>query len=251
MTATVSTSVAGSWIDGAPVITGGGLHQVINPASDRGCGRHALASSADVERAVASARAALPGWATVTRPTARGAGCRLRWPVSMPTTRWPGGRSDRQPVRLAAEFDAGQRRQHRLPPQARPATRGQATAGDHPRPHVGIRRAAIGVVGTITPWNYPLQMAVWKVLPALAAGCTVVIKPRTDNVDADAARLAKIGLPNGANVVTGAGSDVGTALAGHPDVDLVTFTGSTAVAGWLPPRCTAPQLELGGKAPRR
>ena len=66
MTATVSTSVAGSWIDGAPVITGGGLHQVINPATGEAVADYALASPADVDRAVASARAALTGWATAT-----------------------------------------------------------------------------------------------------------------------------------------------------------------------------------------
>jgi betaine-aldehyde dehydrogenase len=66
MTATVSTSVAGSWIDGAPVTTGGGLHQVINPATGQVVADYALAAPADVDRAVASARAALPGWATAT-----------------------------------------------------------------------------------------------------------------------------------------------------------------------------------------
>ena len=66
MTATVSTSVAGSWIDGAPVVTGGGLHQVINPATGQAVADYALARAADVDRAVASARAALPGWATAT-----------------------------------------------------------------------------------------------------------------------------------------------------------------------------------------
>src|ERR1700752_1831049 len=66
MTATVSTSVAGSWIDGAPVVTGGGLHQVINPAAGDATADYAMATSADVDRAVTSARAALPGWATAT-----------------------------------------------------------------------------------------------------------------------------------------------------------------------------------------
>src|SRR4029079_10098118 len=94
-----------------------------------------------------------------------------------------------------------------------------------------IRREAVGVVATITPWNYPLQMAVWKVLPELAAGRSVVLKTaeRTPLTTLTLARLAtEAGLPDGVfNVVTGAGGDVGTTLAGHPDVDVVTFTGYT------------------------
>ena len=134
---------------------------------------------------------------------------------------------------------------------------GKATAeysGDHTS---SIRREAVGVVATITPWNYPLQMAVWKVLPALAAGCSVVIKPAelTPLTTLTLARLAsEAGLPDGVfNVVTGAGADVGTALAGHRDVDLVTFTGSTAVGRRVMAAAAVhghrTQLELGGKAP--
>ena len=134
---------------------------------------------------------------------------------------------------------------------------GKATAeysGDHTS---SIRREAVGVVATITPWNYPLQMAVWKVIPALAAGCTVVIKPAelTPLTTLTLARIAKeAGLPDGVlNVVTGAGADAGTALAGHPDVDVVTFTGSTAVGRKVMAAAAVHghrvQLELGGKAP--
>lgn len=134
---------------------------------------------------------------------------------------------------------------------------GKATAeysGDHTS---SIRREAVGVVATITPWNYPLQMAVWKVLPALAAGCAVVIKPAeiTPLTTLTLARLAsEAGLPDGVfNVVTGSGADVGTALAGHVDVDMVTFTGSTPVGRKVMLAAAAhghrTQLELGGKAP--
>jgi betaine-aldehyde dehydrogenase len=113
------------------------------------------------------------------------------------------------------------------------------------------------VVATITPWNYPLQMAVWKVLPALAAGCAVVIKPceLTPLTTLTLARLAgEAGLPDGVfNVVTGSGADVGTALAGHRDVDVVTFTGSTAVGRKVMAAAAVHghrvQPELGGKAP--
>ena len=127
-------------------------------------------------------------------------------------------------------------------------------SGDHTS---SIRREAVGVVATITPWNYPLQMAVWKVLPALAAGCSVVIKPAelTPLTTLTLARLAtEAGLPDGVlNVLTGAGADVGSALAGHRDVDVVTFTGSTAVGRRVMAAAAVhghrTQLELGGKAP--
>src|SRR6476469_725987 len=260
MTATVSTSVAGSWIDGAPVVTGGGLHQVINPATGEAAAEYALAAPADVDRAVASARAALRGWATAT-PADRSA-------VLAKLAQLAGDHADElvaeevsqtgKPVRLATEFDVpGSVDNIDFFAGAARHLEGKATAeysGDHTS---SIRREAIGVVGTITPWNYPLQMAVWKVLPALAAGCTVVIKPceLTPLTTLTLARLAsEAGLPDGVfNVVTGAGSDVGTALAGHRDVDLVTFTGSTAVGRNVMAAAAVhghrTQLELGGKAP--
>ena len=163
-----------------------------------------------------------------------------------------------KPVRLAAEFDVpGSIDNIDFFAGAARHLEGKATA-EYSADHTSsIRREAIGVVATITPWNYPLQMAVWKVLPALAAGCTVVIKPSemTPLTTLTLARLAsEAGLPDGVfNVVTGAGADVGTALAGHPDVDLVTFTGSTAVGRKVMAAAAVhghrTQLELGGKAP--
>jgi betaine-aldehyde dehydrogenase len=257
---TVATSVAGSWIDGAPVITGGSLHQVINPATGEATAEYALAAPADVDRAVASARAALSEWATAT-PADRSA-------VLAKLAKLADDRADDlvaeevsqtgKPVRLATEFDVpGSVDNIDFFAGAARHLEGKATAeysGDHTS---SIRREAVGVVGTITPWNYPLQMAVWKVLPALAAGCTVVIKPceLTPLTTLTLARLAgEAGLPDGVfNVVTGAGSDVGAALAGHRDVDVVTFTGSTAVGRRVMAAAAVHghrvQLELGGKAP--
>ena len=89
------------------------------------------------------------------------------------------------------------------------------------------------MVGSVAPWNYPLQMAAWKVLPAIAAGNTIVLKPAeltplTSLMLAEAA--AEAGIPDGVvNVVTGTGRVAGEALMGHPDVDMVSFTGSSAV----------------------
>jgi betaine-aldehyde dehydrogenase len=120
-----------------------------------------------------------------------------------------------------------------------------------------LRREPVGVVGAITPWNYPLMMAVWKVAPALAVGNTVVLKPAslTPLTTLELARcFADAGLPAGAlNVVTGPGREVGDELARHPKVDMVSLTGDTATGRELMAAASATvkriQLELGGKAP--
>jgi betaine-aldehyde dehydrogenase len=119
-----------------------------------------------------------------------------------------------------------------------------------------IRREPVGVVAGITPWNFPLWQAVWKLAPALAAGNTVVIKP-AENTPLSVTRLAELAadvLPAGAlNVVHGRGSEAGAALVAHPGVDMVSFTGSTTagraiarLAGDAPKKVL---LELGGNAP--
>ena len=120
-----------------------------------------------------------------------------------------------------------------------------------------IRREPIGVIGSIAPWNYPLQMAAWKILPAIAAGNTIVLKPAeltptTSVAFAEAAQRAGI-LDGVVNVLTGCGSIVGEALVTHRDVGMVSFTGSTgagsrvgSLAAGLVKRV---HLELGGKAP--
>jgi phenylacetaldehyde dehydrogenase len=122
--------------------------------------------------------------------------------------------------------------------------------------HAYTAREPIGVVGQIIPWNVPFLMAAWKLAPALAAGCTIVLKPAEDT-PLTALRLAELcveaGVPEGVvNVVTGAG-DAGAALAAHPDVDKIAFTGSTAT-GKAIVRAAADNLkrvtlELGGKSP--
>ena len=120
-----------------------------------------------------------------------------------------------------------------------------------------VRREPIGVIGSISPWNYPLQMAGWKILPAIAAGNTIVLKPSeltpgTSLIFAEAAAAA--GIPDGViNIVTGSGPVAGEALVTHPDVAMTSFTGSTAVGRRIMAMAarTAKRvhLELGGKAP--
>lgn len=115
----------------------------------------------------------------------------------------------------------------------------------------------VGVVGAIVPWNYPLAMAAWKIAPALAAGCTMVLKP-SEITPLTALRIAELaleaGLPPGVlNVVTGYGPEAGQALIEHPGVDKIAFTGSTAVGKHIVRTCADDlkrvTLELGGKSP--
>jgi len=120
-----------------------------------------------------------------------------------------------------------------------------------------IRHEPVGVVGAIVPWNFPLNLAGWKFAPALAAGCTVVLKPASET-PLTALLMAEIfadaGLPAGAfNVVPGHGSTAGSALVRHPGVDKISFTGSTAVGQQIMREAADSvkrlTLELGGKSP--
>ncbi|MCA3265231.1 MAG: aldehyde dehydrogenase family protein [Azospirillum sp.] len=136
---------------------------------------------------------------------------------------------------------------------------GEAFASVRPGVGVEVTREPIGVVGMITPWNFPIAIPAWKIAPALAYGNTVVIKP-ADLVPHSAWALVDIlqraGLPKGVlNLVMGKGSVVGQALVDHPDVAAISFTGSVATGRRLAAACVAAtpmkkvQLEMGGKNP--
>ena len=123
--------------------------------------------------------------------------------------------------------------------------------------HGFVRREAVGVVGAIVAWNFPLLLACWKLGPALATGCSVVLKP-ADETPLSALKLAELvqeaGYPDGVfNVVTGTGLQAGAALTAHPSVDKLTFTGSTEVGKQIGKAAmdnmTRVTLELGGKSP--
>lgn len=125
------------------------------------------------------------------------------------------------------------------------------------RYHAYTRRQPIGVVGQIIPWNYPLVMALWKIAPVLATGCTSVLKP-AEFTPLSALKLAELiheaGIPRGViNVVPGTGKDAGAPLVAHPDVNKIAFTGSTAVGKQIAAACASDvkrvSLELGGKSP--
>jgi aldehyde dehydrogenase (NAD+) len=227
---------------------------VQNPATEETIATVPAGTAEDVGRAVAAARAAFDGWAA-TAPADRAAALdRLHTALA--------ARAEEiartvalelgSPLTLATRVQAG------LPLivlrgyvdlAARPPA--EETVG-----HSLVVREPVGVVGAITPWNYPLHQIVAKLAPALAAGCTVVVKPSEltplvaylllDAVD-------EAGLPPGVvNLVTGTGPVVGEALAAHPDVDMVSFTGSTAVGRRIShlaaDRVARVALELGGKS---
>jgi phenylacetaldehyde dehydrogenase len=133
---------------------------------------------------------------------------------------------------------------------------GSTVPNMYPSTHVRLEREPVGVVAAIVPWNFPLVIASWKVAPALAAGCTVVLKP-AEQTPLTAVRLGELaleaGLPPGVlNVCTGDGT-TGAALVDHPDVDKIAFTGSDAVGRQIASAAGRTlkhvELELGGKSP--
>lgn len=242
--------IDGAWVDPVQPSTLG----VQNPATEEIFAKISLGSAADVSRAVAAARRAFAGWSETS------VGQRLAYLR-----------------KIIAGFKA------RLPDLARTmtlemgapitfATERQATVAlfhfeevvrvleeyrfDEPMGPGVVRREPIGVCGLITPWNWPLNQVASKVAPALATGCTVVLKP-SEIAPLSAMLFAEIlheaGLPAGVfNLVNGDGPTVGEAIAAHPGIDMVSFTGSTA-AGIRVAKLAADTVkrvaqELGGKS---
>ncbi|THA35588.1 gamma-aminobutyraldehyde dehydrogenase [Streptomyces sp. A1547] len=240
--------------------TSGRSHTIVNPATGEDVLTYELASTADVDAAVAAAKRAFPAWAAATPGERSDALHRLAAVLAEQAEDFAYAESLQcgKPIKLSTEFDVpGTIDNTAFFAGAARHLQGQAAAeysGDHTS---YVRREAIGVVGSIAPWNYPLQMAAWKILPAIAAGNTIVLKPAeltplTSLMFAQAAKDA--GLPDGVvNIVTGAGRDAGEHLVGHPDVVMTSFTGSTAVGKRVAEIATATvkrlHLELGGKAP--
>jgi acyl-CoA reductase-like NAD-dependent aldehyde dehydrogenase len=243
--------IGGRWVQSA----GTGVLEVINSTTEQVMGSVPEGTVEDVDNAVAAARSAFESWSqTSVQERADwmqriSEGLRARMGEIAELIAQEVG----MPVKLSNIIQAG------LP---------TTTFGSMPKllaelqweEEVGnslIVREPVGVVGAITPWNYPLHQIAAKVAPALAAGCTVVLKP-SQVAPLNAALLAdvidQVGLPAGVfNLVTGRGSVIGEALARHPDVDMISFTGSTeagrrvseAAAGTI----KRVALELGGKSP--
>jgi betaine-aldehyde dehydrogenase len=247
-------------IAGAPGSDEGPQQDVVDPSTGEVLWTYPADTPATVERAIDAATAALPGWAGAT-PVER-SGVLLALAAELERTAEDLAQVETaqagKPIRLSREFDvpgsvdnvaffAGAAR--RLDGMAAAEWDGAHTST--------IRREPIGVVGSIAPWNYPLQMAVWKVLPAVAAGNTIVLKPAettpiTSLLLAEACTRA--GVPDGVvNVVNGPGRLTGEALVSSPRIAMTSFTGSTAVgrhiAALAAANGTRLHLELGGKAP--
>jgi aldehyde dehydrogenase (NAD+) len=226
----------------------GETFDVINPANKEVLARVTQGTKDDVNAAVAAARAALPAWQALDGHA------RARYLYAL-------ARGIQKHSRLFAvveSMDNGksirETRDIDVPLVARHFYHHAGWAQLMETEFAGYK--GVGVVGQIIPWNFPLLMLAWKVAPALAAGCTVILKPAeftplTALVFSEVAR--EIGLPRGVlNIITGDGS-TGAALVGHPDVDKIAFTGSTDV-GKIIRKATAGSgkklsMELGGKSP--
>jgi aldehyde dehydrogenase (NAD+) len=230
-----------------------------DPSTAQPWARVADAGAADVDAAVRSARAAFNGeWGELTA-TARGKLLRRLGDLIAENAEWLAEIETRDSGKLLREM-VGQVKA--LPEWfyyyagLADKLEGSVIPADKPNYLVYTRHEPVGVVGAIVPWNSPLLLLVWKLAPALAAGCTLVAKP-SDYTPATAVELAKLasqaGFPPGVfNVVTGWGPEAGKALSSHPDVDKVAFTGSTAtgiaVAHAAADNLARVTLELGGKS---
>jgi aldehyde dehydrogenase (NAD+) len=244
--------IGGEWVEPADPR---GTIAVINPATEEVIGSVPEGTPADVDRAVTAAREAFESWSQTPVDVRAGYLELISDTLAARLEQIAGLISQEvgMPIRQAFGIQAG------LPtmtftamPQLMAAFAWQEEVGNST-----ILREPVGVVGGITPWNYPLHQISAKVAPALAAGCTVVLKP-SEVTPLNAFALAEVfddvGLPPGVfNLVTGHGPVVGEAIAAHPGIDMVSFTGSTragkrvaAVAAGTVKRVA---LELGGKSP--
>jgi betaine-aldehyde dehydrogenase len=252
---TLRNFIDGEFVDAAE----GATEDVTNPATGEVIAEQPLSTEEDVNRAVAAAKRAFPGWAATPPGERADALFKLadaleehaeemsdleaadagkprnaffedEMPFLCDNLRFFGGAGRVMEGKAAAEFVAG-------------------------RTSI-IRREPIGVVGQITPWNYPLMMAIWKIGPALATGNTIVLKP-AESTPVSTVKLAELAgeiLPPGVlNVITGHGKPAGSSIVTHPDVEMVSLTGSPGTGKWIA-AAAADQLkrvhlELGGKAP--
>jgi aldehyde dehydrogenase (NAD+) len=244
------------YIDGAWVpSTGTATIDVVNSTTEEVMGRIPEGTAEDVDRAVQAAKSAFETWSQTSREE-RGKflqkiteGLQARMGEIATLVAQEVG----MPINLSTMIQAG------LPIMTF-SSMGQLLDGFEFEEKIGnslVVREPVGVVGAITPWNYPLHQIAAKVAPALAAGCTVVLKP-SEVAPLNAFVLAEViddaGLPPGVfNLVTGVGPVVGEAIASHADVDMVSFTGSTRAGKRVSELASATvkrvALELGGKSP--
>jgi betaine-aldehyde dehydrogenase len=247
--------INGEFVDPAD----GQTEEVVNPSTGEVIAEAPVSSAEDVDRAVTAARKAFETWGVTTPRERSEALLKLADAI----------------LEHGDEFadiesaDAGKPRQAFVDEElemcadnlrffagAARNMEGKA-AGEYVAGHTSyVRREPVGVCGQITPWNYPLMMAIWKIGPAFAAGCTSVLKP-AENTPLSTFKLAEIAgeiLPSGVfNVIGGHGDPAGAALVTHPEVDFVSLTGSPETGKWIAKHAADTlkrvHLELGGKAP--
>ncbi|WP_424809407.1 aldehyde dehydrogenase family protein [Rhodococcus sp. 27YEA15] len=241
--------LSGTWVDcEREAIT------VFNPATEQPIGAVPECTKDDVDQAVRAARSAFPAWSSTTRGERREFlqrildGLERRQDDIAATIVADVG----TPIRIASRIQA-------TLPLTDIRTYVDLLGEDEGEERIAnslIVREPVGVVAAITPWNYPLHQIAAKLAPALAAGCTVILKPsEVAPMVADLLFevLDEVGLPPGVvNLIHGRGPTVGEALVGHPDVDLVSFTGSVGAGGHVASVAAAQikrmTLELGGKS---
>jgi acyl-CoA reductase-like NAD-dependent aldehyde dehydrogenase len=253
--------IDGEWVDSSS----GETIAVYDPSTGREIARIVDASEADCDRAVAAARAAFDDGRWSGLPSAKRERAIMRLADLI--------EADSQALAELESIDNGKpmiaSAGYDLPKcvETLRYNAGWATklSGEHIEPstfptggvHAYVRREPVGVCVQIVPWNFPLMMAVQKIAPALAAGCTIVLKP-AEQTPLTALRLADLvaeaGIPKGVfNLVTGLGETAGDRLVRHPEVDKVAFTGSTEVGKIINRAATDTlkrvTLELGGKSP--
>jgi len=244
------------FIDGEWVLPAGPSHaSVIDPSTEEPVAQIALGSAQDVATAVDAARRAFGAWSTSSVESRAALLGRVHSLILE--------RAELFAQAISQEMGAaiGFARSTQVPVAAEHIRVARDNLASYPflthRGDVAIMREAIGVCGLITPWNWPLYQITAKVGPALAAGCTVVLKP-SELSPLSALLFAEVmhdaGIPPGVfNLVSGNGPEVGAALSAHPDVDMISITGSTR-AGVLVAQAAAPTVkrvaqELGGKSP--
>jgi aldehyde dehydrogenase (NAD+) len=243
--------IGGEWVE--PEASGS--LEVVNSTTEETMGTIPACTTADADRAVSAARDAFESWSQTSREERAGylsaiaAGLGERADEIAATISQELG----MPLTLSKMIQAGLPiAQFGAMPKLMEEVRWEEEIGNS-----RVLREPVGVLGAITPWNYPLNQIACKVAPALAAGCTVVLKP-SEIVPLNAFILAEIveaaGLPAGVfNLVTGTGPVVGEAIAGHPGVDMVSFTGSTRAGRRVSELASATvkpvAMELGGKSP--
>jgi aldehyde dehydrogenase (NAD+) len=246
--------IDGEWVEGASA------QPNINPSDlDDVVGEFTQGSAEDVDRAVKAAQAAQPGWAALTGQ-ARGDILDKVGSTIMAREAELGDLLAREEGKTLAEARGEAQRAGRIFKfMAGECMRSIGDILPPGRPGVAIeaRREAVGVVGLITPWNFPIAIPSWKTAPALAFGNAVVLKPAEPApacAHALAEILAECGLPKGVfNLVMGKGSVVGEAILNHRGIDAISFTGSQGVGQHVAEVCARSfkkfQLEMGGKNP--